>query len=569
MRHKIKQTAWALIFCLGIVSARLWWINCLCGADFIAVAQNQRLSAVTEYEYQRGDILDRNGESFTNRAERVLLVFPSLLKAANEDAASAQQYLTDLLADFGLEPAPAAKSLAAELAGETPFVLARGLSEQQQQAIGERISGQAGIFAAVYRPSYAENSPAAHLIGYVGRSTPAEEAALKKADAPNPEYCGKSGLEQQYDAYLRGRASARLAAAVDDKGRQAADNLRELAPNSRDTSLNVRLTLDYSYQQICEAAMQDKNGAAVLMDVKNGDVLALVSSPGFNQSVGQPPNEGDNYLNKALSYYPPASVFKLVLTLAALEEGVSIDEEEFICRGSITLPNGHSVKCWQSKGHGAEDLSTALGNSCNPYFITLGQRLGGGLIREYAWRLGLTEQILRGFEVNSADMLDFNHNVPADVANVSIGEKGIRATPLMLARLLATVAADGKMPEPRLVISLETAAGKIIRRFAEAEPRQVISQKSARALAVMLTKAVSDGTARPVQSDLIGIGGKTGTSQNFGVWFAGFFPTDEPRWAMSVYIADGENGGSDAGSVCREVAEKLALLENIARKSKV
>lgn len=566
-----KQTIWALAFCFCLLGARLWWINGWCGADYVALAQNQRLASLPEYEYQRGDFLDRYGESFTNRAERVLLVFPGLLRAADSSVTAAEHatYLTELLAELGLSPAPAAQSLALRLAGNTPFVLARGLTEQQQTALEQKINGHDGLFTALYHPRYAANSPAAHLIGYVGQSTAEEEAALTAAGAADPEYIGKSGLEQQFDEALRGRASARLAAAIDEQGRQASDILRELQPTGEDSSLNVRLTLDYSYQQICEAAMQGKNGAAVLLDVKNGDVLALVSSPGFNQSVGQPPNDGDSYLNKAFGYYPPASVFKLVLTLAALEEGVSIDDETFRCTGAVTLPNGHSVKCWQTDGHGAEDLTTALGNSCNPYFITLGQKLGGALIREYAWRLGMTEQVLRGFQLPSVNMLDFNDSVPADVANVSIGEKGIRATPLMLARLLAAIANDGLLPEPRLVISLETAGGKVVESFESAEPRQVVSKESARTLAKMLAAAVNDGTGKPVRSDLIGIGGKTGTSQNFGVWFAGFFPTDEPRWAMAVYIADGESGGQDAGSVCREVAEKLALLENIANQSRV
>ena len=214
-------------------------------------------------------------------------------------------------------------------------------------------------------------------------------------------------------------------------------------------------------------------------------------------------------------------------------------------------------------------MSAALANSCNPYFVALGQKLGGDKIAEYAWRLGLTEQILRGYEVNSANMLDFSSAVPGDVANVSIGEKGIRATPLMIARMLAAVANGGKLPEPRLVLSLETAGGQTVQSIESAEPRQVISSQTAHKLAAMLRGAVQQGTGRPVNSSIISIGGKTGTSQNFGVWFAGFFPADEPRWTMAVYLADGASGGGDAGAVCREVAEKLALLEDIAHQSSV
>ena len=159
--------------------------------------------------------------------------------------------------------------------------------------------------------------------------------------------------------------------------------------------------------------------------------------------------------------------------------------------------------------------------------------------------------------------------MPADVANVSIGEKGIRATPLMLARLLAAVANDGQLPTPRLVQAVLDDKGRVLSEIPSAQPQQVVQAASARQVKQWLVQAVQEGTGKPAASDLISIAGKTGTSQNFGVWFAGFFPADEPRWSIAVYISDGQSGGSDAGSVCREIAEKIAILEDITNTSKV
>lgn len=560
-----KLTACTLAAVFMLLLVRLWWINCYRGPYFVAMAQNQRLTTVNDYEFARGDFLDRNGIPLTGNAENVLLVFPALLTAADE------QYLTDLLSRFNLPMAASAQSLATRLAGSTPFVLARNLSPQQVSTLNAHLQNQTGLFCTTYHPRYSSTAMATHIIGYVGRTTPAEAAELAASGAADTSYIGKSGLEQQYDSILRGRATNRLAVTVDEQKRQTGTALRLLPPQAANTALNIRLTIDQSYQQICEQAMQGKNGGAVLLDVKNGDVLALVSSPGYNPNIGQPQTGGDVYLNKVFSYYPPASVFKLVLAAAALEENIGIDTaaEAFCCTGQVTLSNGHTVNCWQTHGHGTEDMAAALANSCNPYFITLGQKLGGQVISEYAWRLGLCEQVLRGFKVNSANMLNFNPNVPADVANVSIGEKGIRATPLMLARLLCAIANNGLLPEPRLVINTQDASGNVQQSLSSAEPRQVISSQTANRLRQMLANAVSSGTGKPATSQIIGIGGKTGTSQNFGVWFAGFFPTDEPRWAMAVYIADGSSGGKDAGTVCRETAEKLALLEDIAHTGSV
>lgn len=555
-----KITAAALTLGFLLLLTRLIWVNTWRGEDFVAMAQNQRLTSTPAYEFSRGDFLDCHGEPLTGRAERVLLVFPSLL----DDDIRAN--LPDLLSQESITPS---FDLNAALQKNRPFTAARNLSEKQYAALQEKFSGTDGLFCTVYHPRYAENAPAAHIIGYVGKATEEEAAALALNNAADNEYIGKSGLEYQYDSILRGRSCTELAVACDEQGRQAADSLRQITPRTENHALNVRLTIDYSYQQILERAMEGKNGAAVLMDISNGDVQAMCSAPDYNPNIGQPQIEGDNYLNKALCYYPPASVFKLVLTAAALEEGVSIDDSQFICNGEVSVSEEHTVHCWKTGGHGAEDLTAALANSCNPYFITLGQKLGGEVIREYAWRLGLTEQILRGFKVNSQNMLDFNSAVSGDIANVSIGEKGIRATPLMLTRMIAAIAADGMLPEPRLVIALEDDNGTVCQTVESAVPRRVISRQSARTIRQMLANAVSQGTGKPAQSSIIGIGGKTGTSQNFGVWFAGFFPTDSPRWAMCVYIADGSSGGSDAGGVCREVAEKLALLENITNTGSV
>lgn len=545
--HQLACTTGLLATCFVLLFARLCWVNQQQGAALTAMAQNQRLAATPAYEFARGDFLDRHGEAITGRAERVLLIFPAQLNQ------SADQ-LTALLADLNLAPTA---DITDKLAAGRPFVLARGLTESQAQAASAKISGQNGIFCTTYHPRYASGSPAAHIIGYVDSNGTAQ-----------------SGLELQYDAVLQGRNCPGLAIPCDEQGRQTGDTLRVIqADTATDSAHNIRLTLDFAYQQILEAAMRGKCGAAVLMDVATGDVLAMCSSPGYDQSVGQPPATGDAYLNKATAYFPPASVFKLVLAAAALEEDISLDGttdgENFVCNGAVTLATGQTVHCWHTSGHGAEDMPAALANSCNPYFITLGQRLGGKLISEYAWRLGLTEQVLRGFKLNSTNMLDFNPNVPADIANLSIGEKGIRATPLMIARLLAAIANDGLLPEPRLVIAVEDEAGRASQTVPAATPRRVISSSTAQSLRQMLKNAVQTGTAGPVASSIISIGGKTGTSQNFGVWFASFFPCDAPRWSLAVYIADGSSGGKSAGSVCREVAEKLAQLEGIAGTSSV
>ncbi|MCX4266746.1 MAG: penicillin-binding transpeptidase domain-containing protein, partial [Firmicutes bacterium] len=223
-----------------------------------------------------------------------------------------------LLKNCQLTAAAQSQNLKQMLQNGEPFILARNLTARQIEQLAPILQQTEGLYTTTLRPRYGANSLAAHLLGYVGASTAQEAAALKKSGYTDTAYSGKSGLEKQYDLLLREQNSAHIAVAVDEKNQPTAESLRFIAANSS-TAHNLQLTLNYNYQSIAESAMQDKNGAVVLMDVHNGDVLAMVSAPGFNQYIGQPATEGDIYVNKAISYYPPASIFKIVLTLAALD----------------------------------------------------------------------------------------------------------------------------------------------------------------------------------------------------------------------------------------------------------
>lgn len=523
-----------LVISLGFtaLAGRLIYINQVKSQTYIAMAQSLHLETIAEIEFERGDFLDRYGRSLTSNSENVLVSFDSLEPEIIERNID--------IANFDIDD------------------YTSDLDEQLEN-----------LYLLNLQPRYSQTSLAVHTIGYVGVANFSEAQTLAQ-NGIDSTYIGKSGLELQYDSVLQGKSSAQIGVPTDQFGEIMGD-LRYL-PAGESTNLNVQLTLDKDYQQIAEAAMSDVNGAVVVMEVATGDILAVVSSPSYDQYEGQVETDGDVYLNKAFAYYPPASVFKLVLTLAALDNDITLDNQtstiydDFFCDGSITLSTGSIVNCWNSAGHGYEDLSTALANSCNPYFIALGQAVGGDLIEEYCYRLGLAEQNIIGYNVTSmADNIDFNHNVPADVANVSIGEKGIRLTPLLVAQLLATIANDGKLVTPRLVSALLDNDGFIVQSFPAKVGSQVVQESSAIALQEMLANAVENGTGSPAQSEIVSIAGKTGTSQDFGVWFAGFAPVENPQLAISVYVADGESGGTDGGTIFKEIIENIALLEAIGQ----
>lgn len=557
-KKRMMQIGGVLLVCGFLIALRLFYLIVIEGEEYIARAQEERVKTIAVEEFERGDILDCNEESFTNREENCLVIFPQLITDENWLA-------TEVTAIIGKEPsASVTMDWRRKLTEREPFIVQRDLREEEaaeyQREIEER--GLTGVFVLTLRPRYELSFPACHVIGFVGEADAEDALWLEEQNLSHSTMVGKSGLEYQYNAFLTGAAGEKIGVVTDERSRQTSDRLRLLEGTERqDMGYDLKLTLNRDYQQFLDEAMADKKGGAVLMDVKTGDILAVSSSPGYDQYQGQTAAAGNDYVNKAFSYYPPASVFKTVLVLAALEEGIDCDNS-FVCSGSIRLNGGHRVHCWEEEGHGQEDLRQALANSCNPYFVQLGQRLGGRKILEYAHNLGLGEQKIIGYEVNSLqDNLSFDPRAEADVANVSIGENGVRLSPLLVAQLMATIANGGQVVTPRLVEGVYRQDGSLVRAYEAAEPRQVISRNNCRILQEYLRYAVVDGTGSPADSSVVEIAGKTGTSQDVGVWFAGFAPASEPRYAIAVYDEEGESGGSDAGIIAKTVLEKIAVLE--------
>ncbi len=557
-KKRMIQIGSVLLVCGFLIVSRLFYLIVIEGDEYIARAQEERVKTIAVDEFERGDILDCRGESFTNREENCLVIFPQLITdeawlAAEVAAIIGKNDFASVTIDWRQK-----------LTEREPFIVRRDLGEGEvikyQQEIEKR--GLVGVFVLTLRPRYELSFPACHVIGFVGEADEEETLWLEEQDLSLSTMVGKSGLEYQYNEFLTGAAGEEVGVMTDERSQQTSEQLRLLDGEERqDMGYDLKLTLNRDYQQFLDEAMADKKGGAVLMDVKTGDILAVSSSPGYDQYQGQTEAQGNDYVNKAFSYYPPASVFKTVLVLAALEEGIDCDDD-FVCTGSIRLGGGHQVHCWEEDGHGGEDLRQALANSCNPYFVQLGQQLGGRKILEYAHNLGLGEQKIIGYAVNSLqENLSFDPRAEADVANASIGENGVRLSPLLVARLMSAIANGGQVVTPRLVEGIYRQDGSLVRAYESAEPRQVISRHNCQVLQEYLRYAVIAGTGSPVNSSVVEIAGKTGTSQDAGVWFAGFAPVSEPRYAIAVYDEEGESGGSDAGKVAKVVLEKIAVLE--------
>ncbi len=554
---RIYKIALFFAICFTILAGRIYYLQGVASEDLKVMAENQRRKTVNIDQYPRGDFLDRNGRSLTGKNTPCLVIFPNVLAAETQQTAS-------ILADIipVAETVIDAKLQAGIVQGKAPYILQTHLTEEQVGAI--QSANLPGIFVLPLNARYDNANSAVHLLGFVGSIGPEEEAAYQEQGLAPPAsgLVGKFGLEKIYDSYLQGKPHHKLAMTTDERGNPLSGFGWQYLPSyEEDQSHNVKLTIDEDVQLITARALADMQGAAVVMEVQTGDILALASSPRFDPYMNQEPPTKDAYINKALACYPPASVFKIVLSIAALEEKFPFPED-FTCIGYYALTDTYHVSCWNKKGHGPQNLATALANSCNPYFVNLGLKMGGDMIKKYAALLGLTEQNIIGYPFVDSTHIAFNSKIPGAVANASIGENGISLSPVQIAGLLSIVANGGYRVQPRLVKDIEKPDGTVVVAYPAAARERVIRSETAKTIQQYLVGAVQNGTASNAGGDLY-VGGKTGTSENKGVWFAGFAPADEPRWAIVVYVSDGTAGGKEGAQVFKEISENMAKLENL------
>ncbi|NMA15371.1 MAG: hypothetical protein GX930_09105 [Clostridia bacterium] len=308
------------LFLLG----RLCYIQFFNGPRYAQQAAGQRLRAINYIQYPRGDILDRYGRPLNNTLPQpCVAVFPVLV----EDTLEAARVLAEIL----YIPAETVSGKIGTIKQgknikivNSPFILKANVSETEIEKI--RQAQLPGVYILPLVTRYQTDWPAVHLLGYVGASGSNDGASARGTE-------GKTGIEKQYDSFLSGGASEKVAILIDDRGRALSGRGFTLLPATERAvkeMYGIEITIDYRYQQAVEEALGDKSGAVVVMDVNTGDILAMASSPKFDPYMLEKPVSSDAYVNKALQSYPPASVFKIVLAAALLEEGLVHPDDIFV-----------------------------------------------------------------------------------------------------------------------------------------------------------------------------------------------------------------------------------------------
>ncbi len=418
----------------------------------------------------------------------------------------------------------------------------------------------------------------AHLLGYLQEVSVDEIRTQPEKNWRGGEMIGKSGLEKQYNDTLIGR-EGRILEIVDSLGRPRA----EISRTEPQPGRNLELSIDFDLQRRAEELLQGREGAIVALDPRSGECLVWASSPSYDPNrfisrfsadewlalINDPGKPLENRVIRGL--YSPGSTFKLVMALAALNEGIISENSTFYCSGAIELYN-KEFNCWFRPGHGHLNLPEAIRNSCNVYFYQLGRRLSIDSIAEYARLMGLGQKTgidLPGEKEGLVPSSDWKRKFlrqnwfPGETISVAIGQGPLLVTPLQLAYLTSIVANRGKKIRPHLVKDL----GNI-----NSEDRIEVSENIIEEVIEGMWRSVNkQGTGQGAFQPGFEVCGKTGSTQLIsretaerliqkGVevkkthsWFTGFAPRYNPEIVVTVLVEFGGMGGQTAAPIAGQI----------------
>lgn len=460
-----------------------------------------------------------------------------------------------------------------------PLALVEDLKPDEYARLIEQVPVQSPIEihtgTARYYPF---GGAAAHTLGYVQNVNPdpAEipDGGIKTYTFKTKE--GKSGLESAFDGLLSGQIGTEIWR-VDPLGFQ--DSLLEQKTPVQ--GQNLITSIDIDLQLAAENALGDRTGAAVALDVRTGEVLAIVSQPSYDLNDLSPfiprktfdsINERGAWLNRSVQLsYPPGSTFKLITAIAAARAGTTNLNTEHDCRGVYRVGN-RIYRCHARNGHGIVDEAAAIEGSCNVFFYAEGLRMGIDVLSAEAKRFGLDEKtgIEVPFETSRlvVPSMDWKREeigpgwVPGDTANTAIGQGFLLVTPLQMATVMASIARGETRTQPTLRALTADAAAQVRH---GGEPIGLTLEQRAELWEGMERVVGPDGTGRLIQIEGLRIAGKTGTAdfrahgENVNLaWFIGTAPVENPQIAVVVMVegtssSDRFHGGSTAGPVAKDI----------------
>lgn len=440
-----------------------------------------------------------------------------------------------------------------------PMCILRDLDEETLAKFEERAVSFPGFSVEAHAERiYPRGTFAAHLIGYTGRDRNNTDADDARMFAYELEMKGRTGLEAFYNDYLAGVSGA-VRIPVDARGFKprgaARENiaLSEMEERVAQDGLDLVLTIDPAIQEISERQLEGVRGAVVVLDPRDGAVLALASAPTYDPNDFVPflsakrygelsDDPGHPLLNRATAgLYAPGSTFKPVTAIAALTAGVNPDEE-YLCSGAYKLGDMR-LHCWNRWGQGALTMRSALEQSCNPYFARLGYLIGTNSLFRTAREFGFESKTGIDYSPEYAGSLAAPPFYPGLVCQSAIGQGRLQVTPLQMAVECATLANGGKVFAPYLKKRAEDAPDPEPVRVVKCRPEDMERVR----LGMRDVIEGAKGTGKAIGGLAVQCAGKTGTAQIGGgekdTWIIAFAPYENPTIAIAMVVERGVSGG--------------------------
>lgn len=581
VRRRVTIAVGFIIAGVLLLALRLWTLQVIRGDQMATLSENNRIR-LRRVPATRGRVVDRNGKVLIDSQAS----FDAVL--VPEDARDLPATV-EALAQFLHQSAGETQAILNRAAGRPPFeevVVKRNLDFDEVAALETRQLELPGVSLRITPSrSYPHGPMLAHVLGYVGEAT--QEELDKDRHYRSGDVVGKAGLEKAWERYLRGVHGGQQVE-VDALGRE----LRVLEEEEAIAGHTLVLSIDLDLQQAAEKALGEEAGSIVALDPRNGDVLAMVSRPGFdpNEFTGGIKPERWRELTAhprhplnaraTQGQYPPGSTFKIIMAAAALEEGVINPFTRIHCSGQLPFGN-HVFRCWKKGGHGSMNVHDALVHSCDVFFYQVGQRLGIDAIARYARAFGLGAPT--GIEIGTerAGIIpdsEWKKRVfkqpwfAGETLSVAIGQGYVTTTPLQMAEAAATIA-TGQRFKPRLVQRVEALDGSLVRTVDPDHVAKLPVRDTAIAqIREALIDVVARGTGKKATVAGVAVAGKTGTSQVVTLgkervaatklpwnqrdhaWFVAYAPAEDPTIAIATLVEHAPGGG---GAVAAPVTQQV------------
>jgi len=565
-----RLSIWRILVMLSLVLllAVLFRLQVLQADLYVNLAARNRLRLV-RMAPARGRVLDANGTVLATNVQTFdLMVYPLDLRN-RETAAEVSRFLKarGIPLDEGLMLARVTKEYTVPYRAVT-LLPNLTLAQLSSLVSAPDFPGQL-IPVPVWRRVYPAGPLVAHVLGYVGEVTREELERFSPGDYRGGDHVGKGGVEEFYESVLRG-TPGQEAIEVDARGRKV-KRVGFIEPGQGE---DLELALDLGAQRLASELMAGRVGAVFAMDVHNGNVKVLFSSPNFDANPlawGISSREWNELmrdpvrpmLNRVIAgTYPPASTFKVVPAFAALAENAVTRRTTFTCTGGMRVGN-RFFRCWKRDGgHGPVNVVKGLRDSCDVFFYQAGLRTGIDALVKWGAVFGVGEPTgidlpgeARGNIAGPAWKLErFRERwYPGDTANYSIGQGFLLLTPIQLARIYAAIANGGKLVTPRLLKGAKTSVSLQL----PEGPLAIVKEG--------IEEVVLRGTGRRAGQYGVSVAGKTGTAENphgdDHAWFVGYAPVENPRYVAVALVEAGLHGSSAAGPVVGELLGYLCRFD--------